>query len=620
MKRLDNFLQDTTPFINSDFHDVLQEQHMIAYSSYLDGLNDQKYSTSSTNRGIILQGLEVINLVPSSTTERFSWTLNITQDTLVYFDGNYYDPLDVLINPSGQTLFNNVKSLYLYPVTFSVNRFFKEDDVKQTGLSQSYAIDYRFDITSNGAFPGSTMGVPYILFEFGGTSRRLSRLLKLNNTANGDVLMSHNPKIYSVPTNWLGGSGVSYGGYLYRDIDTVGSDLVYPSWEITLDEAIVGVNGLLNIVFEWDNVRDNPIGKPVYFGIWVVDSNNQLFTYSTIRIDTLSDRNVWTNGPTDNYIYFGTYLSEQLGGDSSPFEINYETIPPNPATIFKSKYTIKLKKPTTVKNYKLFFNSNTQSTAPFSPYSWGVGDNDNTGIFYESLYNGNKYIRKLLPASSLRNELEGFIPVYEMSGRFPVGLSSNSPQTPQQVGENQFNYGTPSNIGGLMSVKFSSNDQLPAHNHGGFTNPTNTNLDHAHRGLSVPFDARLPTRIGQFNFQFTKRYFDPAEGYMSILSAARSNPSRYKNFRLRANVEYPQLSDRFQSATTVTDNENTDILVLSPPIGINTNTANASHKQMIEHFHEFVDDTNQIRNNPNKPNVPHENRPPYFVTLYYTKK
>ena len=234
MKRLYSYLEDTFPFINDDFNDVLQNQHMIAYSAYLDGINDMKYSTQSTNRGIVLSGIE-INAdpvsPPTSFTGKMKWQITIDKSTaLIYFDGQYYSPADSILNEGDQqtvVLPYTSTGLIFYPLTQSSIRSFKN------GLSQSMTIDYRFDIASGtgffsnfeesivsaqqGPFPGSTQGSPYVFCSWGGTSRNLSRLLKYNNAVKDDIFISYEPKRWFFSGQTPIGNYKLLDEYLYRD-------------------------------------------------------------------------------------------------------------------------------------------------------------------------------------------------------------------------------------------------------------------------------------------------------------------------------------------------------------------------------------------------------------------
>lgn len=259
MKRLERNLESTVPFVNSDFNDILQEQHRIAYSAYLDGINDMKYSTYSSNRGIILSGITIdANISTNTALETsirngcFDWTIRINKtNACVYFDGQYYTPADDLINESDdiyEGIYTNTQGLFIYPFTQSINdintgvlqvrQYLHDTKGPSAGSygSQSVTIDYRFQIipynstgglfwreyhilydeklpTDSQIFPGASQGVPYVLCGWGGTSRNLSRLLKLNATSKDDILISYDLKNWKTPaslTNILDGA-------VYRD-------------------------------------------------------------------------------------------------------------------------------------------------------------------------------------------------------------------------------------------------------------------------------------------------------------------------------------------------------------------------------------------------------------------
>jgi hypothetical protein len=224
MKRFIDNLPTGTPIINSDFHDILQEQHRIAYSAYYDGLNDEKYSTFSSDRGIIIRGCEVTSSDPVSGSLQFvsgvvqapfSYTIDFT-DSLVYFDGQFCEPLTDLLSPS--PIFNiqsNSTGFYLYPVTSSRIVDFRD------GKTHSISIDYRFDYTPTlSTIPSSA---PYVKFEYGGTSRRLSRLLRLSSAVKDDILISSDVVKWTYPAIW--NTGVGSFGNILEILGTFGSQI-----------------------------------------------------------------------------------------------------------------------------------------------------------------------------------------------------------------------------------------------------------------------------------------------------------------------------------------------------------------------------------------------------------
>jgi len=192
MKRFVDNLPNGTPIINSDFHDILQEQHRIAYSAYYDGLNDEKYSTFSSDRGIIIKGCEVTNVTPvSNPVGAFDYTIDFT-DSLVYFDGQFCEPHPDLLNTTANI--SSTTGFYLYPVTSSRTADFRD------GTTHSITIDYLFNWTTNTSNISS--GLSYIVFKYGGTARRLSRLLRLSAAVKDDILISSDVVKWTYPTSW----------------------------------------------------------------------------------------------------------------------------------------------------------------------------------------------------------------------------------------------------------------------------------------------------------------------------------------------------------------------------------------------------------------------------------
>ena len=232
MKRLKQNLPDTTPFVNSDFYDILQNQHQLAYSAWIESINDVSL-TSSLNTGIILRGCEITYTEPvgfNTTTYKYSFNykMKFTESDLVYINGQYYSPVDNLINQTVQV--NNASSFYLVPLTFSSQdteiskervRLFRD---KTYG---TFSVDYRFDLVK-GDFPGTSSNIQYVGFEWGGTSRRLKRLLNLNRAATGDVMIKRNSPVWyhfgPSLTNPFAqfGYGATYTGTIFRDFDTNG--------------------------------------------------------------------------------------------------------------------------------------------------------------------------------------------------------------------------------------------------------------------------------------------------------------------------------------------------------------------------------------------------------------
>lgn len=207
MKRFINELTSTTPFINSDFHDILQEQHLIAYRAYLEGLNDVVNQSSGSDRGIIIKGCEITS-TPTFDGLNLKYTYNMDfTDSLVYFDGNFYTPKQDLIDTpqvpiTGTNIGNEYGVFYIVPLTNTETRVFK------SGLTQSFFTDYTFEVVNSTTAPTTA----YIKFSFGGTSRRLSRLLRYNSANAGDIYTSYDSIYWTTITPFQ----------IWRDFDNNG--------------------------------------------------------------------------------------------------------------------------------------------------------------------------------------------------------------------------------------------------------------------------------------------------------------------------------------------------------------------------------------------------------------
>jgi hypothetical protein len=479
MKRFINELTSTTPFINSDFHDILQEQHLIAYRAYLEGLNDVPNQGSGSDRGIIIKGCQTTAVNFNAQTSTYTYTIDFT-DSLVYFDGNFYTPKKDIIENITQTITGanpqgELGIFYIVPLTETITRLFK------SGLTQSFSTDYIFDVDPKSTQPTTT---PYIKFSFGGTSRRLSRLLRYNSANAGDIYTSY-------------------------------------------------------------------------------------------------DATYWTTTT------------------ATPYQI------------------------------------------------WRDFDNNGNG----------------------RNEMKGFQLSHSLGGRFPVGYGPTYATTPQSVGLFDSNYGLPGNIGGTISLTFSSS-QLPTHDHGGITKDlTSTGIslasfgvaDHTHPfyaqsifGLitdpesyvsdeSQDFDGKnrpvaiamgVKTPSPSPTQKFLTRKVPLAVDYpFSTIGSNTTDTQWYGNYQRQAGSPPPtpdpvvpgveaapgdgpdawndhiNAKDQVWQDPTYPDKSVININLSIPSI-VDNSRYEKGKEEMLNHFHKIS--TTGL-------DSPHENRPPYQVVLYYHK-
>jgi hypothetical protein len=161
------------PYVNTDFTSVLQDEHLKAYRSILDGINYGSTSSSEPlNSGIVLSGLKI------NSADASSYNLNIL-DSVVYIDGEFYKE-----DPSDSPLLPYVVSsatFYIIPsATSSELRTLPVDTITTTTASNTRY----FQITT------SLPTQPYIKFSNKGTSRRYRRILKYFTSKVGDVYIS----------------------------------------------------------------------------------------------------------------------------------------------------------------------------------------------------------------------------------------------------------------------------------------------------------------------------------------------------------------------------------------------------------------------------------------------
>ena len=60
MRRLlQNQFEGGLPYVNDDFNNILQNEHILSYTGYLDGMNDVPFGSGPTNSGAIVTGKQI---------------------------------------------------------------------------------------------------------------------------------------------------------------------------------------------------------------------------------------------------------------------------------------------------------------------------------------------------------------------------------------------------------------------------------------------------------------------------------------------------------------------------------------------------------------------------------
>lgn len=126
------------PYVNTDFTSVLQDEHLKSYASILDGINRGSTSSSDPlNNGIILKGCGILSADGSSFNMSFT-------NSVVYIDGEFYqigpnvttkvmnDPFYIYPGPTVSE-FRTLPIDQLTTTTFSHTRYFTYSNTLPTG-------------------------------------------------------------------------------------------------------------------------------------------------------------------------------------------------------------------------------------------------------------------------------------------------------------------------------------------------------------------------------------------------------------------------------------------------------------------------------------------------------
>jgi len=166
------------PYATTDFSSVLQDEHVKAYSSLLDGINYGSTSSAEPlNSGIILSGCDIL----SATTSLFDMGFT---NSVVYINGEFYqnDP-----TYTGTVTINN-GTFYIVPdtVTYSYRTLL---DLTTSATAS---------VTRYFKYQTSAPTEPYIKFSNQGTSRYYKRVLKYFTSRTGDVYISKSKEKFDV--------------------------------------------------------------------------------------------------------------------------------------------------------------------------------------------------------------------------------------------------------------------------------------------------------------------------------------------------------------------------------------------------------------------------------------
>jgi len=202
MKRLKSNPDDGgLPYINSDFWNILQNQHIKSYVAHLDSINDWQYgevASNYKNRGIVLLGCNVINGSQNSAT--FDFTNSLIYLPGLTANGDFLEPDSSIAN-------NNYTIAHSGSVYLVANTVNTDSRVFRDGFNKVVIETKNFTITST----QPTSDVSYIEFTWISqinrlvTQRNYKRILKYNIFNTGDIQMTTNINDYDNTT------GIGYG-------------------------------------------------------------------------------------------------------------------------------------------------------------------------------------------------------------------------------------------------------------------------------------------------------------------------------------------------------------------------------------------------------------------------
>ena len=264
------------PYNNFDLYKFLQENHLISYSSFLDGMNDEP------NSGIILYGC---TFVTSSVQDCvFDFT-----NSMVYLQGDFRQASPVI---ASQSFGISSLKFYLVPDTDTPNeqRVFKVTDLETDIATYNY---FNYSISK----PTDT---EYIEIEIKNglniTSRHLSRIMRYYNAEQKQVFMTRSK-------NFFDSTGLGFG-------------------EMKGFQLCNGQNSSQNLSGKYLIGYNPPPGSPLTIG-WNTSTHPNTFTNSsqnpadpTKQVNIRENYNYLKNiGGNDKVFLFGDHLPPHSHGD-----------------------------------------------------------------------------------------------------------------------------------------------------------------------------------------------------------------------------------------------------------------------------------------------------------------
>jgi len=178
-------LDGGVPYINQDFYNILQQNNLTSYKSFLETIND---NPGLGNSGIIVKGVRNVTPTGVTTALRFDFT-----NSMIYLDGDFLEPTPALALESSSLI--TATKFYLVKVKFSEEKREK----KVSGFFEPVLEKFCFETTTT-----QPSNVPFIEIEVKNgknyCQRYLDRLLRYYMTDFGQVQMTVNGDFFDTAT------------------------------------------------------------------------------------------------------------------------------------------------------------------------------------------------------------------------------------------------------------------------------------------------------------------------------------------------------------------------------------------------------------------------------------
>lgn len=182
-------LDGGVPYINQDFYNILQQNNLTSYKSFLETIND---NPGSGNSGIIVKGVR--NVTPTGVTNALNFDFT---NSMIYLDGDFLEPIPALALESSSVI--NATKFYLVKVKFSE----EIREKKVSGFFEPVLEKFCFDKTTT-----QPSNQPYIEIEVKNgknyCQRYLERLLRYYMTDFGQVQMTVNGDFFDATGKGFG--------------------------------------------------------------------------------------------------------------------------------------------------------------------------------------------------------------------------------------------------------------------------------------------------------------------------------------------------------------------------------------------------------------------------------